>query len=62
MGVSLRAFIRRLFCRHDYRWMRVIGDEYAQVRCPKCGHEKLVPYQVPDAVRELNEWAGVEWP
>ena len=41
----MRAFLKRLFCKHEYKWQIALGyspingQEYL-LRCPKCGKIK----------------------
>ena len=54
--------IKRLLClvgRHDYRWMRNVGNK-SEIQCSRCGANKFVAQFTPDIVKDLNEWAEVD--
>lgn len=42
----MKAFLRKLFCKHEYKWQRKVESFFAlngheeALRCPKCGKIK----------------------
>ena len=65
------SIITRLFCRHEYEFVRnIYGDEINHAggcrswwRCRKCGKRVLDQHLYPDLERsdndqEVDEWAG----